>query len=61
MAQKRPFNFFFWLSIILLGRGLFKLIDFEMMEVRKPALAAVYALGLLVAAFLIIKRKNLEE
>ena len=61
MAQKRPFNFFFFISITLLGSRLFNLIDFELMEVRKPALAAVYALGLLVVAFLIFKRKKLEE
>ncbi|MEO4005006.1 hypothetical protein [Flavobacterium sp. CAU 1735] len=54
--QKKSFSFTLAIIAIILGVSLFKQIDFKTFTVEKPALAAVYALALIIAIAIMVRK-----
>jgi len=55
MENKKPPVFVMWIIVIIVGVALYKQFDFDNMTFQKPALAAVYGITFLFAAFVLIK------
>lgn len=55
MKKKKTLNVFSIILIIIIGRALFRLFDFENLEFEKPALAIVYIFAIALSIFFLIK------
>ncbi|MCD9853366.1 hypothetical protein LUD75_01515 [Epilithonimonas sp. JDS] len=55
MEKNNPMTFTMSIVAIIVGVALYKQIDFKTMTVEKPALAALYAVTLLIAVAVLVK------
>ena len=55
MKSKKTPNFFALIIVIIVGAALYKQIDFETLEVEKPALAIVYVVTLVATIYFMIR------
>ncbi len=55
MKNKKLLNFFFLITIVIVGTALYKQIDFENLKFKKPGIAIIYSCTLLFAVYCLIK------
>ncbi len=63
MKNKKSSLFFFGITVIIVGKGLFNQFDFENSNFEKPGLATVYIITLICSTYFLIQsfRKSIEK
>ena len=58
MKENKKPNFFLLIIGMIIGRALYKQLDFESVTFKKPALAFVYIIVLVVSVYLFLKKEK---
>ena len=61
MEMKKALLYTFSIVAIILGVTLFKQFDFENLRFEKPGLAIVYAIGLVISIYVLVKNAKINN